>query len=71
MTNPGYIGEQAEARNKPVYETTENHAPTLLPTDSLSLAKRKWTYKHQNKVGRPRLSQDIRDLFIRLATVDA
>jgi putative transposase len=31
------------------------------------LVKRKWTYKHQNKGGRPRLSQDIQDLVIRLA----
>ena len=31
------------------------------------LVKRKWTYKHQNKGGRPRLSQDIQDLVLRLA----
>jgi putative transposase len=31
------------------------------------LVKRKWTYKHQNKGGRPKLSKDLEDLIIRLA----
>ncbi len=29
--------------------------------------KRKWTYKHQNKGGRPRISHDIQELVLRLA----
>ena len=31
------------------------------------LVKRKWTYKHQSKGGRPRISQGIQDLVVRLA----
>jgi putative transposase len=31
------------------------------------LVKRKWTYKHQNKGGRPKVSQDLQNLIIRLA----
>jgi len=31
------------------------------------LVKRKWTYNHQSKGGRPRLSQDLQNLIISLA----
>ena len=64
------VNRMKSATNRSTNElrsSLRHFSPTTVFRWHNELVKRKWTYKHQNKGGRPRLNQEIRDLIVRLA----